>query len=407
MNLSELIETSSRTDGGVELPDILSAIRQHLRMDIAFVSEFRDGRRHFLSVDAGVPDSPVKAGGSDPLEDSYCQRVADGRLPELMQNAGDNAEAASLPATHALPVGAHLSIPLRLSDGTTFGTFCAFSYSPDHSLNDRDLQMMRVFAELAGKLVEREQKVSRTSREVQQRIQAVLAQDSLSIVFQPIWHLDERRIVGLEALSRFSGLPQRSPAVWFQEANVVGMGGDLEQKAVQIALRSLQEIPDDIYLSVNMSPEHVLGGTLDLALADLPLDRVILELTEHTAVDAYAELGEKLKPWRERGLQLAVDDAGAGYASFRHILNLAPERIKLDMSITKNIDRDPSRRALAAAFARFSEEIGSKLIAEGVETPEELSTLESLGVKRAQGNYLCGALPLPALLAMAQQRRMQ
>ncbi|MDB5798089.1 MAG: hypothetical protein JWP36_1991 [Paucimonas sp.] len=403
MDFAEIV--SGTIDGRYDataLPDILSAVRKHLRMDIAFMSEFTDGRRVFRNVDA-AGDAPIKVGGSDPLEDSYCQRVVDGRLPALMQDAREVEEAAKLPATHALPVGAHLSVPVKLSDGTIYGTFCAFSYSADHSLNARDLEMMHVFADLAARLVERERKIALTTHDALQRIQSALDHDELSIVFQPIYNLLENRMVGLEALSRFSAMPLRSPDVWFNEASEVGLGRDLEKKAAQMALRYLDQIPDDIYVSVNMSPEHVLDGTLAAALEGVPLQRVILEITEHSAVVAYSELAECLAPLRAAGLQVAIDDAGAGYASFRHILNLAPDRIKLDMSITKNIDRDPSRRALAAAFSRFSDEIGSKLIAEGVETPEELATLESLGVVRAQGNYLSAALPLAGVLTLNTQ----
>ena len=397
MNLSDLLLTtgSQETTG---LPDIVSAIREHLRMDVAFVSEFQGGRRTFRVVDEKHPGGPVKEGASDPLDHSYCQRVVDGRLPELMQDARDNPEAARLPATFALPVGAHLSVPLRLSDGSLYGTLCAFSYSPDRTLNERDLQMLRVFADLSSRLIERERDKSQATREAQRRIASVLEGDELSVVFQPIWELGEERMIGLEALSRFSALPQRSPDVWFNEANVVGMGGELEKHAANAALSCLPHIPPHMYVSVNMSPEHVLDGTLAAVLNDLPLSRVLLELTEHTAITAYQELTQKLQPLRERGLRLAIDDAGAGYASFRHILNLSPDRIKLDMSITKNIDRDPSRRALAAAFTRFAEEIGSKLIAEGVETAEELQTLQELGIRGAQGNFLCAAMPLAGVL---------
>ncbi|MDO9218042.1 MAG: EAL domain-containing protein [Lacisediminimonas sp.] len=390
---------------GSALPEILSAIRQHLRMDVAFVSEFKEGRRVYRTVDAADGSSKVREGASDPLGASYCQRVVDGRLPPIMHDARKNPEAASLPISDELHIAAHLAVPLRLSDGSIYGTLCAFSYSEDDTLNERDLEMMQVFAELAARMIEREQRKIRLSRDALKRIHSVLAHaNELSIVYQPIFNLREQRMAGVEALSRFSALPQRSPDVWFHEASVVGLGGDLEKMAAQAALRCLDQLPQDIYLSVNMSPEYVLDGTLATVLEGMPLHRVTLEITEHSAIVAYHELAQRLKPLRERGLQVAIDDAGAGYASFRHILNLAPERIKLDISITKNIDSDASRRALGAAFSRFAQEIGSKLIAEGVETREELATLQSLGVVRAQGNFLSAALPLAGVLSLPVKR---
>ncbi|MDQ3570948.1 MAG: EAL domain-containing protein, partial [Actinomycetota bacterium] len=97
---------------------------------------------------------------------------------------------------------------------------------------------------------------------------------------------------------------------------------------------------------------------------------------------------------RQRGLRVAVDDAGAGYASFRHILRLRPDIIKLDMALTRDIDRDPARRALAAALITFAENTGSTIVAEGVETAEELHALRQLGVTAAQGYYLGRPTPL-------------
>ena len=133
----------------------------------------------------------------------------------------------------------------------------------------------------------------------------------------------------------------------------------------------------------------MLDPRFDTLLQRIPsLDRLVLEITEHAAVDHYEAIAERLKTYRERGLKIAVDDAGAGYASFRHILNLGPNRIKLDMSLTRDIDADPARRALAAALIHFSAETGSTLVAEGVETAAELATLKELGVNKAQGYFL-------------------
>lgn len=101
------------------LQHLLHAVRRHLGMDIGFVSEFKEGKRFFQQVDADTPNLPIAVGGSDPLEESYCHLVATGALPELMQDAADIPRAAAMPVTRALPVGAHLSAPIRLSDGRT------------------------------------------------------------------------------------------------------------------------------------------------------------------------------------------------------------------------------------------------------------------------------------------------
>ncbi|WP_075795232.1 sensor domain-containing protein [Massilia putida] len=138
------------------IQESLRAIRTHLNMDVAFVSRFTDGKREFLFVDAEAENPPIAPGGADRLEESYCQRVVDGRLPEIMPDAFLNDEALSLPATRLLPVRAHLSVPIVLKSGKIYGTYCCFSYSADQSLNERDRNMMRIFADLIGTMVEEE-----------------------------------------------------------------------------------------------------------------------------------------------------------------------------------------------------------------------------------------------------------
>jgi EAL domain-containing protein (putative c-di-GMP-specific phosphodiesterase class I) len=104
-----------------------------------------------------------------------------------------------------------------------------------------------------------------------------------------------------------------------------------------------------------------------------------------------------LEPLRRKGMKLAVDDAGSGYASFRHILKLKPDVIKLDISLIKKIDSDSCSRALAAALIRFAEETGSHIVAEGVETQAELDVLRELKVDKVQGFLLGRPMPIGQL----------
>ena len=395
----------------------LRAIRTHLGMDVAFVSEFQGDTRVFRYVDAAAPECPVRAGDAGPLEESYCQRVVDGRLPQLIHEASALPEAAALAVTAQLPVGAHLSVPIRLRDGRVYGTFCCFSSAPDHSLNERDLAMMRVFADLTAEQIDRDLQREQRSAEVLRRITGVIAGDGLSVAFQPIVDIDLGRTIGFEALSRFSGPPEQGPDVWFAEAATVGPVADLELAAVGRSLQDAAGLPDGVYVALNVSPETVLSGRLDPVLEHAAGSRMVLEITEHSAIDAYGRLRAALAPLRQRGVRVAVDDAGAGYASFRHILRLRPEIIKLDMTLTRNIHRDRSRRALASALIAFAGETGSAIVAEGVETAAELATLRDLGVTLAQGYHLGRPAPLgtagpgvakppmPTGLAMARQAR--
>lgn len=376
-------------------------------MDVAFVSEFANGRRYFRYVDGSGDELPIRVGGSDPLEEGYCQRVVDGRIPELMPDAAAIPEAAALPVTKALPVGAHMSVPIRLSDGRVYGTFCCFSHLPDHSLNDRDLQMMRAFAEMTGHALEADLTLRRDQEEKAERIRRVFEQDQLSVVFQPIFNVESGRAVAAEALARFSGAPHRAPDIWFAEAAEIGMDADLEMLSIRKALAQLPLLPEDMYMTFNVSPPTVVSGKLRGVLRGMPLERLGLEITEHALISDYDSIKRVLQPLRKRGLRLAVDDAGAGYSSLRHILNLKPDLIKLDLGLIRSIDRDADRRALASALIAFSRQTGSRIVAEGVETAQELSALRKLGVEKAQGYLLGRPMPLPEAATTFNERACQ
>lgn len=137
------------------LSALLRKVREQLRMDVVFVSEFTGGRRVFRFVDraAGEPEL-VREGGSDPLEESFCQRIVDGRLPVRMRDAREHPEAARLPATHAVNVGAHLSVPVVLQDGSVYGTLCCFSHQAMNWLAERDEDTMRSIAGLVARRIE-------------------------------------------------------------------------------------------------------------------------------------------------------------------------------------------------------------------------------------------------------------
>jgi EAL domain-containing protein (putative c-di-GMP-specific phosphodiesterase class I) len=375
--------------GNNAVPDILHAIRTHLQMEVGFVSEFIDGKRIFRYVDSDWKDSPVKVGYGNPLEESFCQQVVNGVLPELMHDARTNPIAALMPVTMRIPVGAHMSIPIHLADGSVYGTFCCFSRNAEPSLNLRDLSLMRVFAELAGKMIDREHLLSHDNHAKREKIDEILKKNALSIVYQPIFNLIDWSIDGFESLTRFTYFPEKTPDMVFNEAHTVGRGVELETRAIELTLQDFPHFSSGTYLAINASPATIMGGTLEKLFGSIhPLNRLTLEITEHAVVSQYKEIAAILHPYRKRGLKIAIDDAGAGYASFRHILNLAPDRIKLDMSLTRDIDTDPARRALAVAFTHFSQDTGCKLIAEGVETAAELATIKELGIQNVQGYFL-------------------
>ncbi len=235
----------------------------------------------------------------------------------------------------------------------------------------------------------REREATVTQRQTATRIQRVLdGEDPFSMVFQRIVDLRAGKIVGYEALARFAGEPRRPPDVWFREAAEVGLGLELERAAVCRALERLPSLAPELFLSVNASPELVTSGGFLSALEGAATDRIIVEITEHAPVHDYPRLVRALDLLRGRGVRVAIDDAGAGFASLRHILELAPNFIKLDLSITRDICTRQASRSLAAALVTFAHGIDAMLIAEGVETTEQLGALDLLGVPLAQGYYL-------------------
>jgi EAL domain-containing protein (putative c-di-GMP-specific phosphodiesterase class I) len=166
-------------------------------------------------------------------------------------------------------------------------------------------------------------------------------------------------------------------------------------KAVRAAIAELDRLPAGVFLAVNVSPALVMSGKLDYLVDDPVCPRLVFELTEHVAVDDYGPIRQHIDPLREHGARVAVDDAGAGFSSMRHILLLQPEIIKLDNSLTHGVDHDPARRALASSLISFAKDVGASLIAEGVETAEELSTLEGLGAHWVQGYHIARPAALP------------
>lgn len=128
---------------------LLRRVREAFRMDVVFVSEFTGGMRVFKHVESSAQAAGiVTEGASDPLEQSYCQRVVDGRLPRAIPDAAKVPEAAALPATHQLSIGAYLSAPIRLHGGAVFGTLCCFSRTPVPSLSDSDARALEAIADL-------------------------------------------------------------------------------------------------------------------------------------------------------------------------------------------------------------------------------------------------------------------
>jgi EAL domain-containing protein (putative c-di-GMP-specific phosphodiesterase class I)/FixJ family two-component response regulator len=245
-----------------------------------------------------------------------------------------------------------------------------------------------------GAYQELERTEQQSVHEQQETIHEVIRSGGIRIVYQPIFDISHGDIVGIEALSRFPQQPGGGPDLWFDKAAQIGLGPALEIAAMQAALAACSSLPPEVFLALNVSPATLLSPELPDLWADGNRSQVVLELTEHVPVEDYDTIGHVVNDLRRHGVRLAVDDMGAGYASFQHLLGLNPDMVKLDICLTRGIDRDPTRRALATALASFTRDTGRLLIAEGVETADESDALQQLGISWAQGYHLARPTPL-------------
>jgi EAL domain-containing protein (putative c-di-GMP-specific phosphodiesterase class I) len=227
-------------------------------------------------------------------------------------------------------------------------------------------------------------------------VTGVLESTTFHTEFQPIYELSSGRLLGVEALTRVDVAPYRPPDQWFAAARQVGLGAELEIAAIRCAVDASSALPEGVDLAVNVSPSTLA----DPRLAELleQIDRpVTMEITEHAGVEDYDALADRIDVLRRAGIRIAVDDAGAGVASLRHIVQLAPHVIKLDISLTQGVASSPLRRALAGSLIEFAQQTGAQLLVEGIEDAEDLAIWTALGAHSGQG-YLIGrpsALPVP------------
>ncbi len=200
-------------------------------------------------------------------------------------------------------------------------------------------------------------------------------------VFQPILSLADARVAGYEGLSRFVAEPVRAPDRWFAEATRVGLGAEFQAAAIERVLgaAAASRLPDETFVSVNVSPRYLAHPAVAAAVSRADPSALVIELTEEETVDSYEDLRRAMAPYLERGVRFAVDDAGAGFASMRHITELGPAFVKLDANLVRGLHTHHARQAFLRALNGFTIEIGAVLIAEGVEQTTDLALLTQMG----------------------------
>ena len=402
--LERLTDASSYADA---VHRLLTVARTQLRMSTAWVSAFVGDDQILRFVDAEPGADAPEEGSSMPLNGTYCARVLDGSFPPLIPDARRTAAAALLDLGADVNIGAYVGVPLLGPTGAAVGMLCAVDPMACAHLEARDLAALELLAQVLHDLQQRAVSASESHQErraLRSAVAGVLAGPGRHPVLQPIVDLTTGLAYAAEGLTRFTAASPvqpgadavRSPAQWFDDASRLDLREDLDLATAESVLDLLELVPAEVAVTVNLSPATLVTERIVDLLAGRELHRIVVEITEHARVDDYEALAAALRPYRDQGLRLAVDDAGAGYASLCHVLSIDPDLIKVDMALVRGADTDIARRTLLCALAAFGDGVGCRLVAEGVETQAELAAVAACGITLVQGYVFAPPSPNPA-----------
>jgi EAL domain-containing protein (putative c-di-GMP-specific phosphodiesterase class I)/FixJ family two-component response regulator len=329
--------------------------------------------------DVCLADVSMPAGGGP-----YAARVIRERCPETkvlaLSGRGDRASVVEMLRAGAIGYLVKGADPRRLVEAVRDAARGRRPLSPVAAASVADA--------LSEHLAEQDA-AARRRKHRHARLDRLLAEGLIDVALQPIIDLRDGRTVAFEALARFALEPTRTPPAWLADAAELGRLTELDVAAARAALAHLPRLPAGTQLTLNLLP--ATAGSEDFARL-LPTgracERIVVEITEHTPIDDYEAFAPNLERLRRRGVRIAIDDAGAGFASLRHILRLSPDIIKADMTLTRRIETDRAERALTRALISFAAEIGATVVAEGIESEAEVTALRELGVAYGQGYHL-------------------
>jgi EAL domain-containing protein (putative c-di-GMP-specific phosphodiesterase class I) len=375
---------TKRSDAEQQIAELLQTAKKSLRLSVAFLSRLDGTTQHLEVVESSIPFL-FQEGYQQQQDQTLCQAILDKKLPPVIPDLRAFPEAMKLPAARMPRLRSYVSVPVVLSDGALYGTFCAAGLTTDKDLTKRDKALMDVLASAAAVIIEPEVRAQELRSEIEDRLDPLVAAGGPVVVLQPIVDLATGSRIGAEALSRFPAAWGKAPDVCFAEAHSIGRGHELELLALERAADHLPRVEG--YVAMNVSPATLLRPECGALLSRLPLERVLLELSEHDQVEDYAALDAVLAPFRARGLRLAIDDVGAGFSSLRHIVVTSPDVIKIDRSIISGVDTDPVLTTLVRSLVEFGHGCQVRVVAEGVETAAEAAVLRGLGVDYGQGWY--------------------
>lgn len=352
-----------------------------------------------LAIDSDRRVTPIAIGGTRIFDGIIGRPLPEERAAHLLEQLSGGGGGVALPrlddSLGPLLDRSHLRsawyVPIVVDNHLVGAFVAAGRCEPTPDTLRRGADLAAEFGAIAGAvlgsgLASRFEEIA-----VRRNVETILRERAFWPVFQPVIDIRAGHVIGLEALTRFAD--GMRPDLRFAEARRVGLGIPLEEETMAAAVAAADDLPHSAWLSVNASPELLIDpGRLARSLAG-SRRMVVVEITEHVAIEDYALLRHALRSLGSN-VRVAIDDAGAGFASFRHVLELEPDFVKLDADLVRGIERDPSRQALVVGMRYFAQKTGCTLIAEGIETEAERAMLDSLDIRFGQG-YLLGR-PVPA-----------
>jgi EAL domain-containing protein (putative c-di-GMP-specific phosphodiesterase class I) len=379
-----------------QLSRIMELALHHLDMDFVFAAEFVGDRLICRALGGDGDSFGITIGDGVPLATAYSPRMVRGEVPNAVPDARAEGLLSGTAGTANVGIGAYIGVPLFWSEKTVFGSFCCLSRHA-HELGERDVRFMQMLADVVVVELKTRQAHARES----ERIAELVRSAAVEIALQPIFDVHDGRCLGMEALARFPAAYGSVEDV-FDSATSVGLGLPLERLALISAVAKLPLLLPEQYLSVNLTPQVALQLAETAEQRPELLRRLVLEITEREAIGSYADIRRALQPSRDLGLRLAIDDAGAGYASLKHVVELEPDFIKIDRSLVHGASSDRARRSVISAFVLLAVDLNASVVAEGVEEPSDFETIKDLGIDAAQGYLL--ARPTTDRTAVAKWR---
>ena len=329
----------------------------------------------------GVLDGPFVCG--EPLDESAGPRLVTRlRRGPWIETAGSDS-ARWTPVPFAVAGSEHLAVAPLAGPRGPLGALVLAGHR-DLTQTSSMLSAAIDFAAVVSALISPELEREGALDDARAKLREIIHDQAFVPNFQPIRDLTTDVTMGYEALTRWSDGTR--PDLRFAEAVALGMDEEVQHATLEAQITAAEQLDPEVWLSVNVSAGVAASRGLGELLART--DRsIVLELTEHEPIDDYESLSKAVRALP--GVRIAVDDAGAGYSSIRHVLDLRPELVKLDISWVRGLDVDPARQALISGMTGFATELGCELIAEGIETEGELRALRRLGITLGQG-YLLG-----------------